>query len=128
MKLLLDTNILIALAGDFNKLGKKTQELLTNTDNILTMSYFSLMEVYIKNRLGKLPIHDNFIDELQNTGIELLLPSISELQNYHIVDSENKDPFDNFILAHCASTKQSLITFDKKLLHQKKIKTYDGRM
>lgn len=128
MQLLLDTNVLIALADNYQKIGSKTQQLLENRDNDLSMSYFSLMEMHIKNRLGKLPIEPNFIRKLQDSGIELLYPTLKELESYQIRDEYNKDPFDNYIVAHTTTTKRLLVTFDKKLLKLQNLKSIDARL
>jgi PIN domain nuclease of toxin-antitoxin system len=120
MQLLLDSNILIALtAEELKTIGRNTVNLLEDGQNQLFMSYFSLMEIMIKYKIGKLPVDPRLIAELQNVGIELLTPTQKEIDRYQIFDSKNKDPFVDFIITHCMNTGCALVTKDQAIINLK---------
>ena len=53
MRFLLDTHILLWAAGPYDKLSRKTRQLLGDPDNILVFSTASLWEIVIKRKLER---------------------------------------------------------------------------
>jgi PIN domain nuclease of toxin-antitoxin system len=118
-QLLLDTNILIALAqGGAEKLDLAVRSALASTENVAFASAASLWEIAIKTRLGKLdpglPLEE-LPDFLQAVGIVLLA-----VNHYHAVaeaspEPQTRDPFDRLLLAQCAVENLRLVTTDRVL-------------
>ncbi|MEY2927891.1 MAG: hypothetical protein RL367_2368 [Pseudomonadota bacterium] len=118
-KLLLDSNIVIALANETTgTLSAHHQGAIENSGNRLTVSVASLWEIAIKFRLGKLallvePEHipallaANAIG-LQAVGVQHALALVAPMP-------DTKDPFDRILLAICQVEGMKLVTTDGKL-------------
>ncbi|MGI8952415.1 MAG: type II toxin-antitoxin system VapC family toxin [Chitinophagaceae bacterium] len=55
MNILADTHIFIWILEDNPKLSEERKNLILNSSNNILISYFSLMEIAIKLKIGKLP-------------------------------------------------------------------------
>jgi len=120
MRLLLDTQILIALArGDLAQLDARAASAVTSYENVLFASAASLWEIAIKARLGKidpgLALHD-LPDYLAAIGLNLLV--IDHRHAVRSIDPEpaTRDPFDRLLLAQCAVEQLQLVTRDRMLV------------
>lgn len=116
MNILIDTQVLVWLVTDDPRLGKESKEILTDTKNGVSISYFSFFGMTIKASIGKLSWDTSLIDDLPSMGIELIMPDIDTLQNYAILNPANKDPFDNVIVSVARSGNSTLMTSDPKIL------------
>jgi PIN domain nuclease of toxin-antitoxin system len=116
MRLLIDTQAFIWLINGDKRLGAKTQRLLNDTSNQIYISYFSFFEMTIKASIGKLAYDNSVIDDLPTMGIELVLPNKDILENYSIFNPENRDPFDNVLMAVAINEKCTFVTADPKIL------------
>ena len=116
MKLLLDTHLLLWVAGLPERLSSKAQQLIENPESELFFSAASLWEVTIKKDLGR---SDFQVDGrllrrglLDNGYSEL--PIVSE----HAVFIESlptihKDPFDRILIAQATVEGITLLTSDE---------------
>jgi PIN domain nuclease of toxin-antitoxin system len=120
MRLLLDTQILIALArGDLAQLDAGAASAVTSHENVLFASAASLWEIAIKTRLGKIDpglALDDLPDYLAAIGLNLLV-----IDHRHVVRSidpepATRDPFDRLLLAQCAVEQLQLVTRDRMLV------------
>ena len=105
MQYLLDTQILIWSLEDNPKLKASLRTLIENLAHTMFVSQFSLMEMSIKLKLGKLP---EFIVSIEYITVQLLSDdfSILPITNHHIFSyqsipffEDHRDPFDRFLLA-----------------------------
>lgn len=119
MRLLLDTQILVALARrDLPHLAPAIVAAVSAQDNVLFASAASSWEIAIKARLGKIdPGID--LDDLpaywEAIGLNLLT-----INHAHAVQSvypkpPTRDPFDQLLLAQCAVENLRLVTLDRAL-------------
>lgn len=117
MKLLLDTHILMWVAGNSDRLTSRARRLLDDRENELIFSAASLWEVALK-RLNKADfgadpgvlrrvLIDNGYTELPVTGAHAA--ATVALPNVH------KDPFDRLLLAQAITEGMTLITADDVL-------------
>jgi len=115
MKLLLDTHLLLWVAGKPKKLPKPARTLIDDPDNELFFSAASLWEVAIKNGLGREDFKadarllrrgllDNGYSELTITSNHAV--AIEELPSIH------KDPFDRLLVAQATVEGITLLTVD----------------
>jgi PIN domain nuclease of toxin-antitoxin system len=120
MQYLLDTQILIWSLEDNRKLKESLRTLIENSDHTIFVSQFSLMEMSIKLKLGKLP---EFIVSIEYITAQLLLDgfTILPVTNHHIFSyqsvpffEEHRDPFDRFLLATALSEQIPIISVDEK--------------
>lgn len=118
MKLLLDTHLLLWVAGRCDRLSAQARSLIESSQNELVFSVASLWEVVIKRGLGR---EDFKVDArvlrrgLLDNGYDEL-PIASE----HVVAVESlppihKDPFDRILLAQSQIEGITLITADPTL-------------
>ena len=118
MKLLLDTQLLLWVAGEPARLSKAARRLIDDPDNELLFSAASLWEITIKSTLGR----EDFRVEprvlrralLDNGYLELAVSS----QHAVSVDSLpplHKDPFDRLLLAQALVEGITLLTTDSQL-------------
>jgi PIN domain nuclease of toxin-antitoxin system len=119
MQYLLDTQILIWSLEDNPKLKPALRSLIEASDNIIFVSQFSLMEISIKLKLGKLP---EFIVSIEYITTQLLLDgfTILPILNNHIFSyqsipflEKHRDPFDRFLLATALSEQIPIISVDE---------------
>ena len=119
MRFLLDTHILLWAAGPYDKLSRKTRQLLDDSDNILVFSTASLWEIVIKRKLER----DDFaVDprELRraslDNGYEEL--TITSMHAFAVEDLPplHKDPFDRMLIAQSRVEGITLLTRDAQLL------------
>ncbi len=98
------------------RLGPNALQILSDTSNGVSISYFSFFEMTIKASVGKLTYDVSVIEDLPKMGIELVAADIGALKNYSILNPSNKDPFDNIIMSVARSEKLTLMTSDPKIL------------
>jgi|SRR5919108_5093009 PIN domain nuclease of toxin-antitoxin system len=118
MKLLLDTHLLLWVAGDPGRLSTEARNLIDNRDNELLFSAASLWEVVIKRGLGR---EDFKVDpRLLRRG--LLDNGYSELPvvSDHVVAIDSmplihKDPFNRVLVAQAVVEGITLVTTDSVL-------------
>jgi PIN domain nuclease of toxin-antitoxin system len=117
MKLLIDTHVLLWLAGDSKNLSTKVVDLILDEQNSLFLSFASIWEIQIKLQLGKLNIM-KLLPELiqqqcQANDIQLLevklehIYALNDLQNHH------RDPFDRLLIAQTQTEDMTLVSADR---------------
>lgn len=118
MRLLLDTHVLLWVAGRSEKLSVAGRRLLGRSTNELMFSAASLWEVAIKGQGGKADLGvdagvlrrallDSGYVELPVTGVHAA--ATSTLPAIH------KDPFDRMLLAQAICEGITLVTADERL-------------
>lgn len=118
MRLLLDTNALLWAAGDPERLGAKTRDLIADEANNLLFSPVSIWEIVIKTGLGRPDFQVdphllrsgllvNGYSELPVTSTHTL--AVSTLPDHH------RDPFDRLLVAQALSEGLTLVTSDHML-------------
>ena len=119
MRLLLDTNVLIALSRDeMKKLDRPVATIVAATASQSFASVAALWEIAIKTRLGKLdparPLEE-LPDHFESLGLSLL-----DIDRHHVLaelnsEPETRDPFDRLLLAQCQVEGMQLVTIDRAL-------------
>ena len=115
MKLLLDTHLLLWVAGQPDRLSPEARKFIDNPDNELLFSAASLWEVVIKRGLGR----DDFKVDARLLRRGLLDNGYSELPvvSDHVVAIDSlpaihKDPFDRVLIAQATVEGITLLTTD----------------
>lgn len=116
MRALIDTQVFIWLINAEKSIGTQTHELLDDGSNEIYLSYFSLFEMKIKATIGKLTYDDLIVDDLPKMGVELIMPTTKALADYNISNNDNKDPFNDILIATARSERCLFITSDPKIL------------
>ncbi|MYN46328.1 PIN domain-containing protein [Pseudoduganella sp. FT93W] len=118
MRLLLDTHLLLWIAGNPDRLSKSSRRLITNQANRLFYSAASLWEIAIKRSLERPDFQleperlrqgllDHDYQELAITGAHAI--AVEHLPPIH------KDPFDRILIAQATVEQLTLITSDATL-------------
>lgn len=122
MQYLLDTLILIWSLEDNPKLETSIRTLIENPEHIMFVSQFSLMEISIKLKLGKLPEFIVGVEEvtgqLLQDGFTILPTTNDHIFSYQSIPffQQHRDPFDRFLLATALSEQIPVISNDENFL------------
>jgi PIN domain nuclease of toxin-antitoxin system len=118
MILLLDTNAFIWWVADDAHLGHKARADIANPANNVYISNLSLLECSIKERLGKLKIDFDAVDQeiAENKLLELRFDTLAARQFVNQQNLPQADPFDVAIVAQAISKHMTLITSDDHIL------------
>ena len=118
MKLLLDTQILLWVAGEPERLSAPARKLLNNPKHDLFFSAASLWEIAIKTGLGR----PDFRADARQLRRGLLDNGYGEIAitSEHAVSVDllpllHKDPFDRILLAQALTEGMTLVTVDAQL-------------
>ena len=124
--MLLDTNSLLWVLTDDHRLGEQTRSSLTTSSGVYS-SPISIVEVRIKSMLGKLSVHDGFVEAVREAGIQEL-PFLDEhadaLRTFP--ELHRHDPFDRMLLAQASASGMPLVTSDGVLLKVAPSRTWDA--
>jgi len=122
MRYLIDTNILLFIVKERDRLSKEVFDLLWDSLNTINISSRSIEEIIHLLRIGKVEVSQwketkdifNYIDEL---GF-----SVDYFKKEHILTlgkltpiPDHKDPVDHAIMAHAITNKVTLISSDEKM-------------
>jgi PIN domain nuclease of toxin-antitoxin system len=118
MKVLIDTQILIWYQLYDPKLQANIYDLLTCLENTIYVSQISLVEITIKQKIGKLPKLDVSISALANLieqdGFIVLPLHTQHIEAYNDIPlfPNHRDPFDRLLLATAFSENIPIVSSD----------------
>src|SRR5699024_10081184 len=114
--ILLDTNALLwVLAGD-HALGERSRALIT-TSRPVHFSAVSVLEIIIKEMLGRLEVPGDVADGAERAGLVELAFSADDAASLRDFPALSRhDPFDRMLLAQAARDNLELLTSDRHLL------------
>ncbi len=120
MNILADTHIFIWILQNNPKLSETRKNLVTNTSNDIWVSDFSLMEIAIKLKIGKLPEISLNVEFLANQwlhdGYKILPITKEHIYSYQQLPliEDHRDPFDRLIISTAITESMSILTGDEK--------------
>ncbi|MPR33696.1 type II toxin-antitoxin system VapC family toxin [Salmonirosea aquatica] len=120
MRYLIDTQIAVWAKENNLKLTPYVKSLLEDSGNEILVSRFSLIELSIKLKIGKLPDFiinlETFIETLVADGFTLLPVSNRHISTYQDIPlfDEHRDPFDRYIIATAHAEGLPLISADSQ--------------
>lgn len=137
MRYLLDTNILIFLLTDKEKICNDINIIITDYSNIISTSSICISELIQLYRIGKIkPKYksaEEIIQAIEDDFYIEILPftkqHIKVLSKLEIADGHN-DPFDHAIISQAIAEKLNVISSDRKFekyTPQKLLFTYNKR-
>lgn len=111
---LLDTNAMIWLVNEPEKLGSAAQDAMTKQK--VWVSAVSLWEVEIKRSVRRLSFIDDLSRELGPFGVSELSITWAHAAALAEVELPQKDPFDRMIAAQAQVEGLDLLTSDRQIL------------
>ena len=125
MALLLDTQVIIWLESDSNKLSEEVKKLLSK-ESLVYFSHVSIWEMAIKIKTGKLSLDQNletfiydFQKDYQFIPLAITLKHIYKTQE---LEFHHKDPFDRLLIAQSIFEGFTIVSsdsiFDKYLIER----------
>jgi PIN domain nuclease of toxin-antitoxin system len=120
MRLLLDAHALIWWLDDDSRLSTSAREAIQTAESAL-VGAGSLVEIAIKHSLGKLDTDENWFEQAQSNGIDVLAISwlhANHLQNLpyiKVAGREHRDPFDRLLAAQALADRIPIVTRDPAL-------------
>jgi PIN domain nuclease of toxin-antitoxin system len=116
MRLLLDTHVLLWLLANDPKLSPAARAAILDPANERWLSPISLLEIALKNRLGKLPLPDPFgvmfPASLTASDIHLLPLEPQHIEPMTTLPLHHKDPFDRLLAATALVEGLTLVSAD----------------
>jgi PIN domain nuclease of toxin-antitoxin system len=117
MKLLIDTHVLLWLAGDSENLSKKVASLILDEENSLFLSFASIWEIQIKLQLGKLDITkllpDLIQEQCQFNEIQLLEVKLQHIYGLKDLPNHHRDPFDRLLISQSKIEQMPILSIDR---------------
>ena len=121
-KYLLDTHTLIWYQGGNPKMSEQLIDKIKSKENVILFSQLSLIEIVIKQKIGKLPDFKTTIDRIYEQALEDGF-SFLNIRNQHIASyltvpfyEQHRDPFDRLLIATAYEEKAGIMTTDKNFL------------
>lgn len=118
MKLLLDTQVLLWVAGMPERLTTAAQEMITDSEHDLCYSVASLWEIIIKNGLGRPDFQADarlLRRGLLDQGYIELPVSAAHVLAVGSLPALHRDPFDRLLVAQAMVEGIALVTSDARL-------------
>ena len=120
MRLLLDTNAILAVLGDANPLRASVEALLNEPSNGKIVSVASFWEMTIKVALGKLHMArfpETVWRDFEQQEIAAILPIHADhMKRLSVLPkTHHRDPFDRLIVAQAFSEGCTLVSGDSQL-------------
>lgn len=117
MRVLLDTNVVIWLASNVNRLGAEAIELLGHDATVLVLSSVVPWEVSIKWRTGRLtlPSHPREWSArlVREFGVEALMVTQAHAVQVADLPDHHGDPFDRLLIAQAQVEGIPIVTADR---------------
>lgn len=117
MNFLIDTHVLLWLAGDPENLFKKVADLILEDRSSLFLSFASIWEIQIKLQLGKLNITrllpDLIQQQCQSNDIQLLEVKLEHIYGLKDLPNHHRDPFDRILIAQSIVEEMPILSIDR---------------
>lgn len=126
MRLLLDTQILLWLMQDSDRLGPQTRSEIFRAE-IVYVSVVSIWEAVTKAEEGRLSIPDSFANEVTRSGLKILDINLEHAAGIPQAILPHRDPFDRMLLSQAHHEQLALVTEDEVILAKYGIGCVDAR-
>jgi PIN domain nuclease of toxin-antitoxin system len=112
VKLLLDTQALLALLSSDFPLSLNAREAMERPDSQLIVSAVSVWEIAIKRSSGKLDAPDDLLDHIEESGAELLTITARHAHAVGALPCHHRDPFDRLLITQAQLEGCAIVTGD----------------
>jgi PIN domain nuclease of toxin-antitoxin system len=115
MRLLLDTKVMLWALQDYSSLGINARLQMKHAE-VIYISAASVWEVEVKLAAGKLTLHGDLLEALEDTGFKELPITWVQSHGLSEVELEDGDGFDRMLLAQAHDRQLMLVTADDEML------------
>ena len=115
MNILLDTHVLIWALENNPTLTDGAVNAIVEGNNMVFVSSASVWEISIKQKLGRLEVPDNLLEEIRLHRFTLLHINADHAQLAGSLPYIHKDPFDRMLIAQAIIEKLVLLTRDEPI-------------
>lgn len=123
MEYLVGTHIFLWYISGDTKLNQSHREIIENSGNQIFISDYSIWEIMIKTKLGKLPLPSpvyNFITEqIKIHNFFICQNTTSAFQYLEKLPEIHNNPFDRMLISQSIYLSYTLITEDNNILKYK---------
>jgi PIN domain nuclease of toxin-antitoxin system len=113
LQLLLDSNVVLWWLNDDDRLSDHALALVDDALNDVVVSVASVWELGIKAARGKLEIPGDYLDVLDEEGIQVVGISVPEAQAAAALPLHHNDPFDRMLIAQAQLGGYAIVTSDR---------------
>lgn len=117
MKIIIDTHIFLWALYEPEKLSETNYQELELPSNTILVSSITIVEIIIKNAIGKLAIDADLIEATKDSGFEFLDFTAHDAITLGNIPAHHKDPFDRMLIAQAITNKCRLMSDDRKFKH-----------
>jgi len=118
MEYILDTHVLLWSIFDSNKLSSSVQKILSDNNANISISIATMWEISIKNRIGKLPLHNGLpgvFSEVEMNGFGIIGINQECIEIYNTLPLLHRDPFDGILIATALLKNMTILTADENI-------------
>jgi PIN domain nuclease of toxin-antitoxin system len=115
MRLLLDTHVVLWTLEEPERIADETLRHMSDPAAELFVSSATVWEAYIKNASGKLPLLDDFFDQLDMGAMDALPVTFEHARAAGRLPLHHADPFDRMLVAQAQLEGLTLVTTDAEL-------------
>ena len=119
MKLLLDTHALLWAMDAPERLSRHAREVLTDSENQVSVSSVSLWEIAIKVSVGRLALAPDWAELIESARLALrarwLLLNPRHCHEVAALPWHHRDPFDRMLIAQAATEGMILVSCDENV-------------
>lgn len=112
MRLLLDTQSLLALLSSDYRLSRAARMAMERPDARLIVSAVSVWEIATKRAIGKLRAPDDVIELTEQAGAELLAITARHAHASGALPLHHRDPFDRLLIAQAQLERCTIVSGD----------------
>jgi PIN domain nuclease of toxin-antitoxin system len=112
VKLLLDTQALLALLSSDFPLSPAARTAMGRPDAHVIVSAVSVWEIAIKRSTGKLDAPDDVIERIEEAGAEMLTITAKHADATGPLPYHHRDPFDRLLIAQAKFEGCAIVTGD----------------
>ena len=114
MRIILDTHIFLWSLYEPEKLSAQHLSELESLSNTIFLSSISMVEIMIKNTIGKLSVDIDLLEVAKESGFELLDFNAFDALAMKDMPLHHKDPFDRMLIAQAIANQFHMMTEDRK--------------
>lgn len=117
MNLLLDTHALLWWLNDDPTLKSEARDAIANPKNTVFVSAVVVMEIRIKQAIGKLSLPEGFREILDAQAFSSLPITMDHAHAVARLPSVHRDPFDRLLIAQASEELMKIATRDAVFAH-----------